>query len=112
VGLNLTHNVNDRDDEVNENAVWVDGKLTCLSPARFRFDRKDLMKPWRLTTMGGEAELDFFPKGERFDDVRLGLVRSVFHQPFGTFTGRIRVDELDVEVDGVLGLCEDHDALW
>ncbi|MCL2825210.1 MAG: DUF2804 domain-containing protein, partial [Polyangiaceae bacterium] len=35
VCLNLAKNVNDRDDEYTENALWVDDSLEMLGPARF-----------------------------------------------------------------------------
>lgn len=112
VGLNLTRNVCLDEDELNENAVWLDGRITRLAPARFAFQRGDPLEPWHLTTTDGRVDVEFQPLGMRSENVRLGLVRSVFKQPFGRFRGRIRLDGETVEVDGPLGVCEDHDALW
>ncbi len=112
VGLNLTRNINQRDDEYNENGVWIDGQLHPLGPARFAFDRSDVMKPWELGTVDGTVELQFNPRGERLENTRLGLVRSVFHQPYGTFEGRISVAGRSLQIADVIGVCEDHDALW
>ncbi len=113
IGMNLTRNINAQDDRYNENALWVDGKLHLLGPARFEFNRGDLMAPWRITSTDGRADLTFTPQGERADNTRLGVVRSVFHQPYGTFSGTIRSDDgEEVAFDEIYGVCEDHDAVW
>ena len=40
------------------------------------------------------------------------LVRSRFLQPAGTFSGTMRIDGRDVELDGVPGVVEDQDVIW
>ena len=112
VGLNLTSNVNREDEHFNENAVWVDGKLETLAPARFELDPGDPLAPWHLTTADGAVELSFEPRGKRSENLRLGLVRSVFQQPYGVFAGTIRCAAGVLRVRDVWGVCEDHDALW
>ncbi len=112
VGLNLTRNICLDEETLNENAVWLDGRITRLGPARFAFQRNDPLEPWHLTTTDGRVDVEFQPLGMRSENVRLGLVRSVFQQPFGRFRGTIRVDDEPVVIDGPLGVCEDHDALW
>ena len=112
VGLNLTRNVNEDDGRFNENAVWLDGRLHHLGPARFEFDDRDLLAPWRLRTTDGAADLTFDPRGERAEDINLGLVRSSFHQPYGTFSGALQLPGETVQIDDLWGVCEDHHASW
>ncbi len=112
VGFNLTRNVNREDARYNENAVWVDGRLHCLGPARFEFDRRDLLAPWRLGTADGAVELTFVPHGERKEDTNLGVVRSSFHQPYGTFSGSVTAGGETLRIDDLWGVCEDHRAAW
>lgn len=112
IGLNLTRNVNRDDERYNENGVWVDGRLVHLGPAQFDKDPNDLLAPWQLSTTDGAVELTFTPEGERADSIRLGLVRSVFRQPYGKFTGRVALPDGELAIDGLYGVCEDHDALW
>ncbi len=113
LGLNLTRNVHTDDHRLNENALWIDGRLQRLGGARFSLDREDLLAPWHLTTTDGRVDLEFRPRGQRAEDTRLGLVRSVFVQPFGTFHGTVLDDAgTAVSLDGLFGVCEDHDALW
>lgn len=117
VALNLTRNVNRQDDTFNENGVWVDGRLHRLGPALFEFDREQILAPWRVRTRAlddavGAVDLMFEPAGERSERVRLGPIRSAFHQPYGVFTGRIRVAGEELDVPGLYGVCEDHDTYW
>ena len=112
VGVNLTRNVCRDEERLNENALWLDGRLIRLAPARFAFQRHRPLEPWHLSTTDGAVDLEFVPQGERCERVRLGVVRSVFHQPFGRFRGRIQAGGERVEIDGPAGVCEDHDAVW
>jgi len=112
LALNLTCNPNHHDDRINENALWLDGALQHLGPARFELDPARPLRPWQLGEAGGAVELTFTPLGERREALRLGLLRSVFHQPYGTFRGSVRFAGEPIEVDGLFGLCEDHDSLW
>ncbi len=112
VALNLTQNVNLDDTRLNENGLWVDGRLEHLGPARFEFDRRDVLAPWRLQTTDGAVDLTFRPEGERSENIRAGVIRSVFHQPYGTFSGVVRHGGQELQVEDMVGVCEDHDARW
>jgi len=112
VAMNLTQNVNADDSRYNENGLWVDGHLEHLGPARFDFDPRDVLAPWRLTTVDGAVDVTFHPDGERSENIRAGIIRSVFHQPYGTFSGVVRHGGQPLNVEGMVGVCEDHDALW
>jgi hypothetical protein len=111
-GLNLTRNVNRDDARYNENALWLDGRLHSLGPARFEFDSHDLLAPWRLGTDDDAVELTFVPHGERKENTNLGVVRSSFHQPYGTFSGTVKAAGETVRFDDLWGVCEDHQAAW
>lgn len=112
IALNLTRNVNRTDQVLNENVVWVDGRMERLGAARFAFDRQAPMDPWRLSTSCGAVALTFTPQTGRGENLRLGLVRSVFKQLCGTFDGTVQAGGRSIAVDGLFGLCEDHDSLW
>ncbi len=112
VALNLTRNVVSDDRRYNENALWVNGELHHLGPARFDFRKDDVLAPWRLGTADGEVDVTFTPRGERAESIRLGLVRSVFHQPYGTFSGTVKVGDQTARFTDLWGVCEDHDARW
>lgn len=112
LALNLTRNVNVDDARYNENALWIDGRIHHLGPATFELNPDRPLLPWRVATLDGAVELRFEPQGERFDDTRLGVVQSVFHQPYGTFHGQVRLGEAQIPIDGLFGVCEDHRAVW
>ncbi len=112
VALNLTRNVNEDDEKLNENAVWVDGRITHLGPARFEFDKRSILEPWKLWTTDGLVDLVFTPQGERTENIQLGLVSSKFHQPYGTFRGTVKIGDEEIEIEDSFGVCEDHEAVW
>jgi len=109
LAFNLCQNVIADDEELNENCVWLDGKIHCLKAARFELD--DVMGPWRMKTTDAALELVFTPVGERAEKITAvcGLVRSDFHQPFGTFRGSFRDDGgVAHPIDDLFGLAEHH----
>jgi len=110
VAVNLTQNMIRDDTTWNECCAWVDGRLVRLGAARFDYDPGALLAPWTVTTSCGRISLTFAPEGERADQINVaGLIRSDFHQPFGTYSGVI-VDDAQQQhiVDGVFGVAEHH----
>ncbi len=92
IAFNLCRNMIKGDEWANENCLWVDGRISLLSAARFTFDKGEVMRPWRMRTTDGRVELAFRPQGERAQRINLGLVRSDFHQPFGLYEGCLTDD--------------------
>jgi hypothetical protein len=93
---NLVSGVNDP-PERSERTVWVDGQPSEVPPCSFSED---------LTRIDG---LTFVPEATLERRQNLGLVRSVYRQPFGSFSGRL--------ADGIAlsegyGVTEEHDAWW
>jgi len=112
VAMNLTCNINTEDDRLNENAIWVDGRIQHLSKALFDYNPKHIRDPWQLRSEDRQVNLTFTPAGERCENLRLGIVRSVFHQLYGTFSGEIHFGGETLEISSCFGLCEDHDSIW
>ncbi len=109
LGMNACQNFITDDEDYNENCTWVDGKITLCSAARFLFDEKALLEPWKVTTTGGEMDFTFKPEGERRGKTSLGFIMSDFHQPFGTYRGQMTgPGGVSCPVDGLFGLCEHH----
>lgn len=111
LGLNLTHNANPDESSINENALWLDGAIQHLGPACFEHPSAG-MGAWNVRTVDGGVELRFLPEAARQERLRLGLVRSVFRQLQGEFRGTVRFGGVELGVEGLFGLCEDHDSLW
>lgn len=97
-----------------ENALWLDGQLIALGEARFEFDPKQPMAPWKVTTDDGLVDLVFTPEGARQEDRNLGLVASHYVQPVGTFSGTVRAakEAPARQVSRLLGVTEDHRSRW
>ncbi len=109
-GLNLSaHVYDDAQGNSLENAVWLDGRVFCLSGVRFEVPTRTT-DVWRIVSRDGSGEVDLtvHPSGERQSRLDLKLIRSLFTQPYGHATGSVRGER----VDGVVGVVEDHDALW
>ena len=109
-GLNLSaHVYDDAAGNSLENAVWLDGRVHTLAGVRFEVPTPTT-GTWRIVSRDGSGEVDLTvqPSDERRSQLDLKLVRSVFVQPYGKAYGSVRGER----VDGVVGVVEDHDALW
>lgn len=98
---------------VSENAIWVGGALIPVGEARFEFDRRSPVGPWRMVTADGALDLRFESLGAHREERNLLVLRSHFVQCAGHFTGTLRTpDDRVVEVLSVPGFAEDQDVLW
>ena len=107
-GLPLSFNLCAGFNQGMENVAWHDGALHKLGPASFEFDPGRPNQPWRVSTPDQSVELELQVEGVRAEDVNLGLVRSTYVQPLGSWTGHIHGHELQDAV----GVGEDHLAIW
>jgi hypothetical protein len=95
-----------------ECAVWIDDELFPVGEGRFRFERDNPRAPWHISTADGAVDLELSPGGVHAEHKNLGVVRSRFVQPAGTFRGTIRAGGRELELDDVLGVTEDQDVVW
>lgn len=93
---NLVSGVNDP-PRASERTVWVDGQPTEVPPCSFSPDLSRI------------DELSFAAEATLERRQNLGLVRSSYRQPFGTFSGRLPVG---VALAEGYGVTEEHDAWW
>lgn len=107
IAFNLTRNVVEG-DALHENAAWIDGKLHLLSKAKFNLGAD----PWTAGTEDGAVDLRFEAEGERSEDVDYGVLKSMFRQRYGTFSGRLRVGGEGITLNRGFGLFEDHRSRW
>ncbi len=111
VGWNFSKGVYDIGP--GENVVWLEGKLVKLGKVRFDYNPKQIHEPWKVRSEDGEVDLLFHPTGLRQDRTNLLFIKSMFKQPFGTYSGTLRgADGTEHEVSNVLGIAEEHEALW
>ncbi|MBN1565083.1 MAG: DUF2804 domain-containing protein [Anaerolineae bacterium] len=110
IALNLTHNMITDDDRWNENCAWIDGRLIRFSAARFDFDPANTQQRWHIRTTDDKVQVTFTPQGERSEKIAIaGLMRSDFHQPFGTYHGTIMDDAGQTHtITEAFGVAEHH----
>lgn len=106
-GVNL---VGDFNNSI-ENALWVNGELRQLSQATFSYGRPVEKSNWHVATLDGVLDMNFKPLGMRGEDTNAILMMSRFKQPFGVFTGTLRLDGTDHAFTGY-GVTEEHFAKW
>ncbi len=110
-GLNLAAGVNETG--LTENALWLDGRIQHLSPARFVFDRYQPDSRWHISTLCGELSLEFQPLFCRQEKIQTGLLASNFRQYVGYYQGQITLaDGQTLQLQQCQGLAEDHYAKW
>ncbi|MEW6185046.1 MAG: DUF2804 domain-containing protein [Thermodesulfobacteriota bacterium] len=110
VGFNLVQGVNETG--FTENAFWINGRRIKVDVVDFRYDDRDLMKPWEIESNDGRVRLRFLPQGCRSARTNTGLVVSKFHQPFGRFDGTLKEGDRTYTFQEVFGFTEEHYAKW
>ena len=111
VGINLSCGVNET--SYTENCLWLNGELIKVDTVRFDYNRDDLMQPWRVTSLDGQVELSFTPRGNHREKLNVGLFASNFNQLFGQFDGVLRPAGRDpVEIRQLNGFVEEQYAKW
>lgn len=111
VGLNVSCGVNETGH--SENCFWIDGALHRLGCVAFEYDRRDLMRPWKLRDADGRLDLEFTPEGSHAEKVNALVVATNFQQMFGRWNGRLTTAAGEtVELHGLLGYAEKHYAKW
>lgn len=110
IGLNVSCGVNET--SFSENCLWFDGRLVRVGLCRFDYDWDDPLRAWRIESEDGAIALDFAPKGQHKERLRLGLVASDFKQVFGVFNGTVHDDGRTVSIRNQHGFVEDQYAKW
>ena len=101
VGWNVVAGIHDA-PEASERTLWIDGLPRELGPVGFAEDLSEVS-----FAEGGSLEFsEWAAREERLD---LKVVRSIYRQPFGVFTGDLPGGVRLAEGYGVM---EDHDVLW
>ncbi|HRU38284.1 MAG TPA: DUF2804 domain-containing protein [Candidatus Goldiibacteriota bacterium] len=110
LGFNFSQGVNETG--FTENAFWVDGKMVKVDTVDFLYDTKNTMSGWRLKSFDNRVDLTFKPDGSRDKDFNIGIVKSFYRQPFGSFSGTLKDGPETYELADAYGFTEEHDAVW
>lgn len=109
-GFNIGYGFGDT-TAATENMIFYDGIAHKLSRVDFIIPVKngndDFMSPWRFTSDDGRFELDFVPILDRYSKADLIILKSVQHQVFGKFSGRVILDDGKIiELKDQIGFAE------
>ncbi|UJG44456.1 MAG: DUF2804 domain-containing protein [Candidatus Heimdallarchaeum endolithica] len=112
VGFNIGYGFGDT-SAATENIFYYDNKGHKLDQVTFHIDESDYLKPWKFTSNDGRFEMDFEPIIDRNSKVNLLIFKSIQHQVFGYFTGKVILDDgTEVKVDKLLGFAEKVINRW
>ncbi|MFX1263026.1 MAG: DUF2804 domain-containing protein [Promethearchaeota archaeon] len=105
-GWNIGYGFSDR-SVASENMVFHKGNAHKLDRVTFHMDVNDYMKPWKFTSNDDRFEMTFEPILDRFGKFNLLLIKSVQHQVFGHFSGKVILDDgTKLNVERMLGFAE------
>jgi hypothetical protein len=111
LGMNVSCGVNET--SFTENCFWVDGQLHKLDTVFFAYDRRDLMRPWRITSFDGRLQLAFRPAGRHSENINAWIVASNFNQLVGRYDGCFETAAGErIAISDMLGYAERHYAKW
>ena len=90
----------------NENALWIDGRLTPLPPVKItRYGDTD--SDWIIQDLEGMVDLVFTPKAPGRITRNLIFAASDYENPLGVFNGTlVNSDGEKLPIDDVWGTCE------
>ncbi len=111
IGVNLVEPVTD--PEINENAIWINGRRIVVGEAVFEYSDQDLMAGWTIRSADDLIQLQFKPITRRREDLNFGIVQSCFTQLIGLYNGQIRLPSGENHrIQQQYGLAEKHAARW
>jgi len=106
-GWNIGYGFSDR-SSATENMIFYRNKAHKLDQVTFHMDTSDYLKPWKFTSNDGRFEMTFEPILDRYGKFDLLVLKSVQHQVFGWFSGKVTLDDgTELEVERFLGFAED-----
>lgn len=109
-GFNLSAGINETG--ITENAIWIEGRLHKLGTIKFEYSDLNIMNEWRITSNDNDLSFIFSPEGMRKANINAIFVKSKFFQPFGRFSGFIKLEKKKIELMDVYGFTEEHFAKW
>lgn len=111
-GFNIGYGFGDT-SKASENMVFYDNKASKLDQVSFNIPDDSFLKPWTFTSNDGRFEMDFVPIMDRYSNSDILVVKSVQHQVFGRFTGKVILDDnREIHIKDFLGFAEKVYNKW
>lgn len=109
-GFNIGYGFGDT-SAATENMVFYKGKAHKLDEVKFNIPtidgKDDYMSPWTFTSNDKRFELTFEPVIDRYAYANLLVLKTIQHQVFGKFSGKVILDDGKViELKDAMGFAE------
>ncbi|MCZ2394862.1 MAG: DUF2804 domain-containing protein [Chitinophagales bacterium] len=110
-GKSIAFNIVNKFNSNMENILWLDKERILLSDAKFTYGPDLKNDIWRIETNDSILKMQLQPLGARQENLNAAIMKSVFIQPFGEYTGTITVNGVK-ENFTAWGVAEEHLAVW
>ena len=97
--------------------IFYKGKAYKVDQVEFNIPvnekgKDDYLASWTIKSNDGKVDLEFFPILDRHDDTNLLILKSLQHQVFGRFRGRLVADDKVIELNNKVGFAEKVTNYW
>lgn len=111
-GFNIGYGFGDT-SKASENMIFYNNRAHKIDRVEFHIPEDSYLKPWKFTSSDGRFEMDFEPILDRSSNSNLLIIKSVQHQVFGRFTGRVILDDKrELYIKDFLGFAEKVYNRW
>ncbi|MDR0324152.1 MAG: DUF2804 domain-containing protein [Treponema sp.] len=105
-GFHIAENHTRETNRNNENALWVDGKLTPLPPVLITMPNGP-DADWIIQDVEGMVDLMFTPKEHNKSRINLFFTKAEFNAPFGLYNGMLVSSEREqIQIKNLYGVGE------
>lgn len=110
-GKSIAINIVDKFNDNMENILWLDGERIILSNATFKYGPDLKNDLWHIQTTDGLINMQMQPFGARAENINAAVMKSIFTQPFGKYSGTVTYNGTTETFEGY-GVAEEHLAVW
>ncbi len=111
-GFNIGYGFGDT-SKATENAILYKGKVHKLDQVTFNIPEDNFLKPWSFTSNNGRFEMNFTPILDRNSKLNLVFLKSIQHQVFGKYSGKVILDNgEEITVNNLIGFAEKVINKW
>ena len=116
LGFNLGYGFGDT-SAASENMLFYNGKAYKLNDVVFDIPKDEkgkyeYLKPWKIKSTDGTIDLDFMPLIDRCDNTNLLILKSLQHQVFGIFNGKIKCGDIEAKIENAISFAERVTNYW
>jgi len=103
-GFHIAENQTRETNKNNENALWIEGKLTLLPPVRITMP-KGIDDVWVIQDVEGMVDLTFTPKNTMKIGIKNVVTRADFNNVLGHYNGMlVNSDGEQIQIKNLFGM--------